>query len=105
MGMADNPLIGDYTKGIAKGAQYFANLQARARRERFPLRKIAQDLQNPLLQMIQKRTTVAELIPRHLDQLARPKAVDLPVDKSKKRAWKTVTISELACLFGKVSVV
>lgn len=55
-GMNDNPLVGDYTKGISKdGVAYFRNLEMRALYEHARLSPIARDMQMGLFRA-QKET-------------------------------------------------
>lgn len=43
-GMGDNPLVGEYTKGISKGRQYWVDLDARIKREKFNPKSLVPDL-------------------------------------------------------------
>lgn len=43
-GMGDNPLVGEYTKGISKGPGYFQQLERRILAEKFDARFVAQDM-------------------------------------------------------------
>lgn len=53
-GMGDNPLVGEYTKGISKGGDYFAKLDARCKREKFDARMIVNDLEMGLMREMKK---------------------------------------------------
>ncbi len=48
-GMSDNPLVGEYTKGISKGHAYFVALDARCKREKFNAERIVSDLEMGLI--------------------------------------------------------
>lgn len=48
-GMGDNPLVGDYTKGISKGHSYFVALNARCMAEKFDPKRIVSDLEMGLI--------------------------------------------------------
>lgn len=83
MGMQDNPLVGEYTKGISKGPEYFANLQRRAAREKEPLRPIALDLANPLFAMIKAPVAPLALGKNNIGKTVTKKfCANSPVDKS-----------------------
>lgn len=57
-GMGDNPLIGDYTKGISKGPEYWRNLARRAEREEFPISRLKPDLQMGLFAQVKQNGQV-----------------------------------------------
>ena len=102
MGMQDNPLVGEYTKGVSSNSKrYFDNLDSRIRREKVSPKPIVMDLANPLFAMIKGpvdpmgldrfvRKTVAQKIGK-----APPKRVELPKKEAKKR-WRTVSLAELS---------
>ncbi len=48
-GMSDNPLVGDYTKGISKGPEYLQKLEQRVRREKGDMKAVARDLQMDIM--------------------------------------------------------
>ena len=48
-GMCDNPLVGDYTKGISKGREYFVELDRRFRREKVNPKRFVSDLEMGLI--------------------------------------------------------
>lgn len=48
-GMGDNPLVGEYTKGISKGAAYFHALDARIKREKASPKGVLSDLEMGLI--------------------------------------------------------
>lgn len=48
-GMGDNPLVGEYTKGISKGRDYFVALDARIKREKYDPKVIVSDLEMGLI--------------------------------------------------------
>ena len=45
MSMTNNPLIGEYTKGISKGGAYFENLRRRFLREKAPMQWLSDDIE------------------------------------------------------------
>lgn len=53
-GMGDNPLVGDYTKGISKGREYFVALQRRINAEKANPKVIVSDLQMGLLRELNR---------------------------------------------------
>lgn len=48
-GMCDNPLVGDYSKGISKGPAYFRALDLRIRREKYNPKRLVSDLEMGLI--------------------------------------------------------
>jgi hypothetical protein len=52
MSMLDNPLVGEYTKGISRGARYFVDLERRIRAEKVPMKPFAEDLQSELFRKV-----------------------------------------------------
>ncbi len=89
MSMLDNPLIGDYTKGISRGRVYFDQLERRFRAEKAPLIQLSEDLQ-----------TSFQIVKGH-GRLAGKKCLpkkETPVDKlpkGKKKQWKSVSLQQL----------
>ena len=110
MGMQDNPLVGDYTKGVSKNTvQYFTGLQRRAEREKTSVRGLALDMGNPLFAMLR-----GPVDPLGLDQKGRVKRpleapkvlknvdnfVKKGPEKGTKKAWKTVDLADLRAEFA-----
>lgn len=48
-GMGDNPLVGEYTKGISKGHSYFVALDRRIKREKADPKHVVSDLEMGLI--------------------------------------------------------
>lgn len=107
-GMGDNPLVGDYTKGISKGPQYWADLVARANRERVSLTRLAPDLEMGLFRSLARRGAKVVLVPQRVPQ-TRPVAVQKPkrlpegncgqVGELPKKRAVVHSLSELKVLF------
>lgn len=119
-GMGDNPLVGDYTKGISKGPVYFAALENRIRREKANPKGVAADLQmglfrdlNPLLASHVKRSGLGRFGPKKALESAPKSAVKgttsvvvLAVDKdtkavdnmSKNKRWHVASKQDLLLL-------
>jgi hypothetical protein len=108
--MQDNPLVGDYTKGVSKNTvQYFKGLQRRAEREKTSVRGLALDMGNPLFAMLR-----GPVDPLGLDQNGRvrqvretvkkvknvDKSVDKATVKGAKKGWKTVNLADLRAEFA-----
>lgn len=110
MGMQDNPLVGDYTKGISKDTVgYFKALDMRISREKADPRKVALDFTNPLFAMLE-----GPVDPMRLDRHGKiHPQVEAPVkrgedagnsvkvtDSHKKPGWRTVQLLDLALEMG-----
>lgn len=110
MGMQDNPLVGDYTKGISKDTVgYFKALDMRISREKADPRKVALDFTNPLFAMLEGPVDPMGL-DRHGKIVAPRQAhIQAPVKRGsdagnsvkvtashKKPAWRTVSLSNLS---------
>lgn len=106
MGMQDNPLVGDYTKGISKNTvAYFEGLERRARREKAPLSSIAFDLGNPLFDIIKAPLDPLAMLKRPVDNsVAAPvtggESHPEIVTSSAKKAWKKVALADLRAELG-----
>lgn len=57
----ENPMTGDYTKGISRDSDYFSKLARRFAKEKEIVRPLFLDLQNPLLKMLNAPETVADM--------------------------------------------
>lgn len=112
-GMGDNPLVGDYTKGISKGGKYFHDLRARIIREKAPARAVFRDLQFGLFQEMDRMFALAEKA-NGLDRKpvkSDPKSVSkqIPVgnfnDKTVNNSprWRVATRKDLALLKQQLS--
>lgn len=106
MGMQDNPLVGDYTKGISKNTvAYFEGLERRARREKTPLSKIAFDLGNPLFDIIKAPLDPLKMLARPVDKSPEPvqEMVTKPepvVTSGGKKRWEKVALADLRAALG-----
>lgn len=88
-GMSDNPLVGDYTKGISKGREYFDNLRRRINAEKADPKVIASDLRDFLGMNARVATTVR----------ASSVSAPIPAQKQARTGWKKVSLAELALQF------
>lgn len=92
-GMSDNPLVGDYTKGISKGREYFDNLRRRINAEKADPKVIASDLRDFLGMNARVATTV-----RASSSFA-PRQPQNPPPQQARAGWKKVSLAELALQF------
>ena len=106
MGMQDNPLVGDYTKGVSKNThQYFTGLVRRAQREKAPIRGIGIDLGNPLFAIISAPldplSMLAQPVDKCQERVSAPVKSDAPiVTASTKKSWKKVDLADLRAELG-----
>jgi hypothetical protein len=106
MGMQDNPLVGDYTKGISKNTvAYFEGLERRARREKAPLSSIAFDLGNPLFGIIKAPLDPLKMLARPVDKSPEPVVQVVEsnqpiVTSGTKKRWEKVALGDLRAALG-----
>ena len=89
-GMGDNPLVGDYTKGISKGVGYFEALDRRIRAEKYDAKRIVGDLEMGLIRDQQAFLARSKSI-SGLGGFA-PKTAEISVAPKKVRRQKVVKI-------------
>lgn len=92
-GMSDNPLVGDYTKGISKGREYFENLRRRINDEKADPKLIASDLRDFLGMNARAATTV------RVSSAFSVKNAPKTAPEQAKTGWKTVSLEELSLRF------
>jgi hypothetical protein len=89
-GMSDNPLVGDYTKGISKGRQYFVELRTRFFLEKADLKHVTLDLQMGLFKEA-KAFTDAFVKLNHLDRFG---PVPVPKTGPKSVALRSTPLAQ-----------
>jgi hypothetical protein len=90
-GMGDNPLVGEYTKGISKGPGYFAALDQRCKREKFDPKRIVSDLEMGLIRD-QKAFVERSILQSGLGRFG-PKIEAISVPSKKQKRVKVVKIN------------
>lgn len=96
-GMGDNPLIGDYTKGISKGREYFVALDRRIKREKADPVLIVIDLQMGLFQVADRmrETSILASGRGRFGPVSVAKQAPVIVQKQRAPKWKKVNLAEL----------
>lgn len=110
--MSDNPLVGDYTKGVSKNSHaYFVALERRARAEKYAISKMKIDFENPLFSMLRAPLDPLKMLEGR-DRISAPAPVSVPkkeAEKSHKRdpemgrkgskKWVKVALADLSRAF------